>query len=133
MRRVFKIVFRLSFIVMWFVIGWFPYRDVSMGLFSAICGFILMEIFYAVDKRTSGFDKIMGRLNYLDETLVESKKTRDLILEEISIAIENVEGRTNIAKGKREGLSDAYDIVKKRFNEVFEALKEKQSNGGENK
>ena len=133
MRRALNILVRALFIIAWFAMGYFPYDDFAMGLFSAICAFVLMEICYTVDRKTSGFDKIMSRLSYLDETLDESQKTENLILEELMIDEENIKGDSQFEKGEKEGIEIAKKAVEHRFDEVFEALKEKQSKGGQDK
>lgn len=79
-KLILKIIVRALFVLGWFILGYFPYNDAVMGLFSAVCALILMETCYFIDRKTSGIDKIIERIDFLDETLEESQKTESLIL-----------------------------------------------------
>lgn len=122
-----RVIVRLGFIFVWFLIGYCPYNDFVMGVFSSICSIIMMEIFYYVDKKTVGIDKILGRLDYLDETIEESEKTETVILDELMINEENIKDDSEYSKGIKKGIDISRGVIKNRFKEVAEALSIKRS------
>lgn len=127
MKWVFDIGVRLLFIATWFLLGFVQTMDIFSGFVSAVLAFVLMEVCYTIDRKTNGIDKIMQRLDFLDETLNEAAKTRDDIIDAIDIIEDNISDNQEHSLGEKDGLEEAKQVVNKRFNQVAEELKDKKS------
>lgn len=127
MKWVFKVAVRIVFIGMWCALGRLFGGTYASGLLSGGCAFGLMEICYYIDRKTSGIDKILTRLDFLDETLVEADKTRSLILQQLMIESNNIEDDSDFSKGVVEGIEISKQVVENRFEQVATQLHEKKS------
>lgn len=127
MKMFIKIFARLCFIGVWFAFGYFLGVGVDSGICFAICSFCLMEICYYIDKKTSGYNKVLGRLDFIEETIKGAQDTKNLILTDLMVAADNITDNGDFSKGEKAGLKRAQKIAVKRFDSVFDKLATEKS------